>query len=383
MVCLFSEIPRSRFSKRIPTQIKICGLLRRGMNYRIKNIYAKLEKSNLDGFILSYPANISYLTYFTSRDSYLIISKKNNVYLTDSRYLLEANLKLNRTFTIKKINGSVFKILADVCVKLGLKRIGFEERYLPYAEYKKINDELEKKAELIPTHNIIEDPRQIKSQAELEKIKKAVRITIDAFKFIKDFISAGKKEIEIAAELERFIRYGGACMSAFDIIVASGPNSSFPHHLTSGRKIKGDEVIMIDLGVDYMGYKSDLTRVFFSGKISPIIKRIYDIVHQAQEQAIKKIKPGAKINEIDKASRQYITQRGYGGFFGHNLGHGVGLEVHEAPYISSKETSKLKPGMVFTIEPAIYLPGKFGIRIEDMVLVTKRGVELLSDSLDK
>jgi Xaa-Pro aminopeptidase len=353
------------------------------MNYRIKNIYAELEKVNLDGFIVSDPANISYLTYCTSRDSYLIISKKNNVYLTDSRYLQEAKLKLNSNFSIKKINGSVFKILAGVCVKLGIRRIGFEERHLPYAEYKKIDEELGKKGELIPTHNMVEEARQVKSQEELKKIKRAVRITIGAFKFIKDFISAGKKEIEIAAELERFIRYSGACMSAFDIIVASGPNSSFPHHLTSGRKIKSNEVIMIDLGVDYRGYKSDLTRVFFSGKISPIIRRIYDIVRRAQEEAIKKIRPGTKINEIDKAARQYITQRGYGGFFGHNLGHGVGLEVHEAPYISSKETNKLRPGMVFTIEPAIYLPGKFGIRIEDMVLVTQRGVELLSGGLDK
>lgn len=352
------------------------------MNLRIKKICARLEQERLDGLIVSSPFNISYLTYFTSRDSYLLISKKENVYITDSRYTEEAKNNL-KGFTLSKINGSVFKTIAGACGNLGLKTVGFEERHLSFAEYKKIKEELSPAINLVSTHSMVEELRQIKNEPELEKIKVAIRITVEAIKFSKDFISPGKREIEVAAEIERFIRYRGAHGAAFDIIVASGANSSFPHHMTSQRKIKRNEPVLIDIGVDYLGYKSDLTRVFFLGKMNFLIRKIYNTVLKAQERAITKIRPGIFINKIDTTARQYITQRGYGGFFGHNLGHGVGLEVHEQPNISAKENDKLKPGMVFTVEPAIYLPGKFGIRIEDMALVTRGGVEILSGGLDK
>lgn len=353
------------------------------MDSRIKSILAKLEKANLDGLIVSSPFNISYLTNFTSRDSYLLISKKENIYIADSRYTETARKNLNKIFSLKKIDGSVFKIIADACQKLGIKEVGFEERHLAFGEYRKIREELNRQIDLIPTHSLVEESRQIKSLKELEKIKKAIHITIDALKFIKNFILPGKKEIEVAAELEHFIRYNGACASAFDIIVASGPNSSFPHHITSHRKIKNNEPVLVDIGVDYFGYKSDLTRVFFLGRMTPILRKIYNIVLRSQDKAIRNIKPAVNINKIDAAARQYIARKGYGRFFCHNLGHGVGLEVHEEPHISLRENSKLKPGMVFTIEPGIYLPDKFGIRIEDMVLVTKKGVKLLSGDLNK
>lgn len=352
------------------------------MNPRIKNISAELEKQNLDGLIVSSSPNISYLTDFISQESYLLISRKENIYITDSRYF-EAAKKNLKGYRLKKINGSIFKIIASLCSDISLKRVGFEERYLAFAEYKKIREELSSAIDLIPTHNLIEDLRQIKSRQELEKIRKAIQITIMTFRFIKNFISAGKREIEVAAELERFIRYNGAHSSSFDIIVASGPNSSFPHHITSQRKLRNNEPVLIDIGVDYCGYKSDLTRVYFLGKISPYFRRIYDVVLKAQDRAIRNIKPAVSINKIDTAARQYITQKGFGGFFGHNLGHGVGLEVHENPHLSKKENNKLMAGMVFTVEPGIYLPEKFGIRLEDMVLVTERGCEVLSGSLDK
>jgi len=353
------------------------------MGSPIKKIYAALARENLDGLLVSSPANISYLADFTSRDSYFLISKKENIYITDSRYTQEAKRHLQKIATIKQSNGSVFRIIADLCRDLGLKRLGFEERYLPFAEYKKIEEGLTKRGRLITTHGLVEELRQIKNTQELEKIKKATDITIRALRFIKGFISPGTKEIEVAAEIERFIRYQGARSSAFDIIVASGPHSSFPHHLTSQRKIKNNEPVLVDIGVDYLGYKSDLTRVFFLGKMNSTVKGIYDIVRSAQERAIRGIKPGIHINKIDKIARQYITQKGYGGFFGHNLGHGIGLEVHEEPHISAKERGILKPGMVFTVEPAIYLPDKFGIRLEDMALVTPKGSEVLSGALNK
>ncbi len=337
----------------------------------LKVISPILKEKNLDGLIVSSPFNISYLTGYRSRDSFLLLSEKEKIYFTDSRYLKEARAHL-KDISFKKINGSVFKVIAKVCQKLKLKKVGFEERHLSFAEYKKIK-EFASGITLSPTYGIIEELRQIKNTEELKRIRKAVEITVKALKFIPDFISPGRREAEIAGELQRFIRLNGADASAFEIIVASGPNSSFPHHLTSQRKIEKNEPVLLDIGVDYLGYKSDLTRVYFSGKINSLIRKIYHIVCQAQEKALNKIKPGLPANKIDALSRGYIARKGYGRFFGHNLGHGVGLEVHELPRIGKRDQDKLKPGMVFTVEPGIYLPGKFGLRLEDMVLVTEKG----------
>ena len=353
------------------------------MNLPLAHTYLALKKKNLDGLIVSSEANISYLTGYTCREAYLVISQKKNIYLTDSRYIEEMKKNLPDSFTLKKINGSVFTLIAKTCQGLKLKRVGFEERYLAFGEYQRVKQGLPTGISLISTHSIIEGLREIKTAREIEKIKKAIQITVKALNFIKGFLSVGKREIEVAGELEKFIRYQGASSSAFEIIIASGPNSSYPHHITSQRKLKNHEPVLIDLGVTYKGYKSDLTRVFFLGKITPVIRRVYEIVLEANNRAIQGIRPGVKISKIDYFARHYITQKGYGGFFTHNLGHGIGQEVHEEPHISAREDSLLKPGQIFTIEPAIYLPGKFGIRLEDMVLVTKKGVSNLSGTLHK
>ncbi len=352
------------------------------MTSHIRKLYTKLKTKNLDCLILSSRSNIAYLTGYKSRDSYLIISKKGNIYLTDSRYTDEAKECL-KGYIIKKIGHTAFASIANICRNLKFKNVGIEEKHLNHEAYRKMGEHLGKNIALVPTQGIVEESREIKSAAEIRNIKEAVSITIKALNFIKGLILPGKKEIEIAAELEHFIRYNGASASSFDIIVASGPNSAYPHHLTSGRKIKNNELVLIDVGVDYNGYKSDLTRVFFLGRINPLVRRVYDIIRKAQTIAFQKIKPAVPIGKIDTAARQYIAKKGYGGFFGHNLGHGIGLDVHEIPCISGKEDARLKPGMVFTVEPGIYLPGKFGIRIEDMVLVTERGIEVLSGALNK
>ncbi len=353
------------------------------MKPRLQKLLSRLEQENLDGLIVSSPANISYLSGFVSSDAYLLVSKKECIYFTDSRYIEEVRLKLKSVASLKKIEGSVFSLIADTCIGLGLERVGFEERHLPYAEYKKIKEFFKAKLYLIPSHNLIENLRQVKDLEEIEKIREALRITGLALEFIKDFIRPGLRELEIAGELERFIRYNGAGQAAFDIIVASGPNSAYPHHRPGRSKTQNDQPLLIDLGVDCLGYKSDLTRVFFLDKIKSLNRRIYEIVLKAQTRAITRIKPGVEIARIDGLSRNYIADNGYAKFFGHSLGHGIGLETHEAPSISAKNDGILVPGMVFTVEPAIYLPGKFGIRIEDMVLVTEKGCEVLSVFVNK
>ncbi|MCX5693919.1 MAG: aminopeptidase P family protein [Candidatus Omnitrophica bacterium] len=347
------------------------------MNPRLKSIHSVLKQRGLDGLLVSLPANVSYLTESLSRDAYLLVSLKENIYFTDSRYTEEAKAFLKDNALLRECNGFVFKHIAEAALNLGLEKVGFEERYLPFAEFAKIKECVKGKLNLIPTHSIIEDRRQIKDEQEIAKLKKAARITFMALEHIKKFLIPGVKEIEIVAELERFIRYQGAQGSAFDIIVASGPNSSQPHHLSGARKLKDNEPVLIDLGVNYQGYKSDLTRVLFLGKINILEQKVYDIVLKAQELAIKRIRPGAEMAEIDRVARDYIVAQGYGACFTHNLGHGFGLEIHEAPHISGREASAIKPGMTFTVEPGIYLPGKFGIRIEDMVLITTKGCEVI------
>ena len=353
------------------------------MDLQLRRAYAQLKNNDLDGLVVSSQPSISYLSGFLSQDAYLLISPKGNVYFTDSRYIEAAKIGLKKAVAIKKINGSFAETISAACKSLGLVKVGFEERNMSYAEYKKIKEELSKDIAFIPTHSLIEELRQLKRQDELRKIKKAVEITVKAMEFIKKLILPGKRELEVAAELERFIRLSGAWSCAFDIIVASGPNSSFPHHRTSQRKIKNNELVLIDMGVDYLGYKSDLTRVFFLGKIDFLTRKIYDIVLKAQGLAIRETKESALIGKVDGAARQYITEQGYERFFGHNLGHGVGLEIHELPSISPGENNRLKNGMVFTIEPAIYLPNKFGIRLEDMVSLGHQGCEVLSGALHK
>jgi Xaa-Pro aminopeptidase len=350
---------------------------------RLTRLKAVLENRGLEAMVISSCANISYLTSYPSRDSYFLVTNKENFYLTDFRYLEEAHKHLKGLANILPVGQSVFRTIADTCLALNLKRIGFEERVMPFAEYSKIRQYLGKKISLVPTSGLTEELRKYKDGEEIAAIKHALKITAQALSFSSKLLKPGLTELTVAGELERFIRDRGATKSAFDIIVASGCNSSCSHHITSKRKIKSNEPVLIDIGVEYQGYKSDLTRVFFLGKINSLGKNIYNIVIEAQNKAFERIQPGIKASEIDAAARQYIAKKGYGPNFGHSLGHGVGLEVHEDPHISAKNDNIIAESMVFTVEPAIYLAGKFGIRIEDMVLVTKEKCEVLSGFIDK
>ncbi|MFH1202275.1 MAG: Xaa-Pro peptidase family protein [Candidatus Omnitrophota bacterium] len=352
------------------------------MNLRIERLIDLLLKENLSGLLINHPANIQYLSDYRGQESYLIISAKHTVFLTDFRYIEEAKTAL-KGIEVRQITEAHFESLSGVIKDLGLKRLGFEAEYTSVLEHKKLKSLLAKGVELIPTTDLVEKLRLVKDSSEVKKIRSAIELTGKALKFFNSILKPGVKEIDLAAELGRFIKKNGGLAEAFPIIIASGKNSSYPHAALTHKPIKRGEPVMVDLGVDFLGYKSDLTRIFFLDKISPRIRSIYDVVREAQERAFKRIKPGSPISQIDKAAREYIVQKGYGKFFGHSLGHGIGLEVHEGPPISSRNNDCIIPGMVFTIEPAIYLPGKFGIRIEDDVLVTEKGAKILSDSINK
>lgn len=327
------------------------------------------------------PANVSYLSGFHASESYLLISLGKDFFITDFRYIEEARV-LVKGFSFAQINSSLFKSIADLINSLDIESVAFEAKSMSFAEHQKIKKGIKAKIALIPEFDLVEELRQIKYPDEIKKIRQAIKIATEALKFVKNSIEPGIKERHLAAELEKFIRLRGGDAAAFELIVASGASSAFPHTRPKDAPISDNAPLLVDLGVDFEGYKSDLTRTFFLGKITPLFKKSYDIVRQAQELAIAGIKPGVPAVKIDRIARDFIIKKCGRDLLGHSLGHGVGLEVHEAPAISSKNNDLLQEGMVFTVEPAVYLKGKFGIRIEDMVLVTKKGCEILSDSRD-
>jgi len=350
------------------------------MNSRVIKVQRQLAKLSVDGLLVTDPYNISYLAEYKCRDAYLIVTAKKALYLTDGRYTQEMKKNLPG-FSVIDFKPSLLTALARLCRSHRIARLGFEEQQVTFSFYKKTADAVP--AALVPVSGVVEALRRFKDAGEIAKIRRATQIAMQACCYIKDFLRPGIREIEVAAELERFIRFEGASSASFDIIVASGPNSSMPHYQTSERKLQAAEPVLIDMGVEFQGYKSDLTRVFFVGKINTLVARVYAIVRSAQAAALAAVKPGVSISSIDRAAREYISARGYGRHFVHSLGHGVGLQVHEAPFISSKVEQVVRPGEVFTIEPGIYIPGRFGIRIEDMVLVTNKGCEVFSGSLNK
>lgn len=337
----------------------------------------RIREDSLDGFLVSKPANVSYLSGFTGADSYLLITQKKDFFITDFRYHEQAKIEIGN-FDIELVDGAgIFNLIASLIEKQRLKRVGFEAKHISYGEVSRIRDRL-KTPEFIPSYDLVEDFRIIKTPVEVKLIKKAARICLSVFKQAAGAVEIGKKEKEIAAFVEYRMRAAGADSASFATIVLSGKRSALPHGSPSEKRIKNNEAVLIDSGACIDGYNSDLTRVFFLGRIPSALNKIYGIIKAAQEKAIKAIRPGIRAAKVDSIAREYIKKRGFGRYFGHSLGHGIGREVHEAPSLSAESKAILRPGMVFTVEPAVYMPGLGGIRIEDMVFVTNNAAEVLS-----
>ena len=350
------------------------------MNPRLQKLISSFGGQRIGAFLVTKDVNIKYLTGFPAAESWLLILPKKIFYITDSRYLLEAKRGL-KGVAVKRYTKSLYDTASFLAKAMHIKRIGFDSRHLSLAAFKKLKKACRGTIELVSRDGLVENFREIKNKQEINQIRRALKLNWEAYAFLKRVIRPGLSEKEVFRKLEAFIKEKGATFS-FDPIIASGPNSCFPHAKVTDRKIKNNESVLIDMGMDIGGYKSDLTRVFFLGKIPRPIKEVCSIVKAAQECAIQKIKPRAFAHNIDRAARNYIIKKGLGNFFGHALGHGVVLEIHEGPAISQKSPAVLKEGMVFTVEPAVYIPDKFGVRIEDMVLVTKDGCEVLSRNRD-
>ena len=347
------------------------------MKHKIKKCLSELKKLKCDALLISNPANVTYLTGFREADGYLLITASEEIiYFTNFLYQEEA--KKIASWKIVPSNSNIFGQIASVIKKLRITKVGFEAKHLPFLEYKKIKELLLREAaDFVETLDLVEGIRAIKKVDEISLIRKSIEISQEAFEFVNEIYDTTMTEKDLSIEIEKFLRLRGDNRIAFPPIIASGKNSAYPHYLAGEAKLN-QNFFLIDLGSKYYEYCADLTRVFFEGKIPRFFKRIYDIVRKAQKLSIDKIKEGVKAKDVDKAARQFIEQKGFGKYFGHGLGHGVGLEVHESPYLNQKNEEILKEGMVITVEPAIYIAGKFGIRIEDMVLVTAEGREILS-----
>ena len=352
------------------------------MTPRLKKLIAEFSHhKNIDGLLTVNDTNIRYLTDFPASESWLLVTPKKAVYITDFRYILEAKAGL-KGVAVKQYSKAPCVVLCELLKNLKVKRLGFDERHTSVAQFKKLKEFCPRRTKLVPATGLVESLREIKEPLEIEQIRACLKLHFKALDFLKKVVKPGVTEQQVLAHLERFVKSHKAGF-AFSPIIASGPNSCFPHAKVSDRVIRNNEPVLIDIGIDINGYKSDLTRNFFLGRIQGRVKQVFEAVKLAQQESITMIKPGVAVAQVDAKARNVLRKFGLAKYFGHSLGHGVGLDIHENPRLSCKSASILEPGMVVTVEPAVYIPGQFGIRVEDMVLVTEQGCEVLSGYYDQ
>ena len=351
---------------------------------RVEGIRGQLREKNLGALLLSNITNIGYVTGFTGSTAFAVITPTEAILVTDPRYTLRVREE-SPTFTLEITQGSggyqdaLKKIATD---RPGIKTLGFEAGSVTVAQFERLKKDLPETLSWASTEGIVEDLRIVKDAGEVASIETAIVIAQESILEVMGGIHAGRTELDIALDIEFTMRRRGAQRPAFDTIVASGPNGARPHHTPSNRVIEAGDLVTIDWGAETGGYCSDITRTFAIGKptdISDEQKRIYETVLEAQKLAIAAIAPGKSGKDIDDVARDYITSKGYGEAFSHSLGHSLGRVVHDGQGFSSRSDKFiLKPGMVMTVEPGVYIEGTGGVRIEEDVLVTETGCRILT-----
>jgi Xaa-Pro aminopeptidase len=354
---------------------------------RINRFRQLIQAENLDGFLISNGKNRRYLSRFTGEDTQmdessgsLIITQNKLILATDSRYTEQARQEAP-LYEVVEYKTGLAKELPDILSGLSIRRLGFESSRLAVSQYEDIQKELREKGldiELVAARELTENIRAKKDEYEIDCTRKALAMAETAFVRVLEFIKPGMTEREVAWELEVRMRAEGADGMSFPVICASGPNSALPHAIPGDRIINANEPIVFDWGARYKGYCSDTTRTIVLGKPDDELKKIHQTVREAQLLAIEAIKAGANGKDVDRIARDHIEKTGYKDRFGHGLGHGTGLAIHEGPRLSPLSTSILAPGMIVTVEPGIYIPGWGGVRIEHQVVVREKGAEILN-----
>jgi Xaa-Pro aminopeptidase len=343
---------------------------------RIQKLRQTLREQGVDAILVTRPENQRYLSGFTGGDGVLLITQSDTLLLTDFRYYDQVAEEAP-DFQLVKVEGKVSKVLKQVFKEHQVGTLAFESTHMPFSQYQEWK-EATRGVKWVPMQDAVECLRRIKDDDELAKMRKAIAIADAACDYIRKYVRPGMTEKQVAWELESYMRTHGAEGLAFPLIVGSGPNGAKPHAVLQERPIQKGEAIVLDLGARVDGYNSDLTRTICLGKSDKKLQEIYDTVLRAQLAAEAGAKCGMKGREVDALARQVIHDAGHAEHFGHGLGHGVGLAVHEGPGAGPTATVPFEPGMVCTIEPGVYLPGWGGVRIEDIVLFTADGVEVLS-----
>ena len=345
------------------------------MKERIGALRARIAKEKLDGLLITDLNNIRYLVGFTGSNGMVLLTRNRCLFFSDFRYKEQSKHQVRNA--LAKIRDRDLLAVFPTEELKGIKRLGFEAENLSYRNFRRLKKQL-KKVSLVPCNNWTIELRAVKDNAELKLIRKAVAITDSVFAKILKLIKPGVREKDLAMEMDYLMRQEGEV--AFSTIVASGRNGALPHYQPGLKKLKKGEAVVFDFGAKFQGYCSDMTRTVFVGKADKKGKEIYAIVLGAQKKALAAIKHGEKAADIDGKARNHITEKGYSKYFGHGLGHGVGLLVHENPALAKTSKAILENNNVVTVEPGIYLPDWGGIRIEDLVRVTKKGCEILTKS---
>ena len=356
------------------------------LKVRHKTVRDGMKELGLDGLLLTHPPDLAYLTNFTGDDSVGLVTEKDIHLVTDFRYKEQAEMEA-AWLKVTMRDGKMSEACAKAIGSAKVKKIGFEANFTTVGQIDALQTELKKAkgapVQLVPLEDVMTNIRKVKDDHEIDLIRKSVGVAEEAFEAIRGEIKVGQTENYLAGLLVFELRSRGASNSSFPVIVAAGANSSLPHYRPGETLVQRDQPLLIDWGALFKGYCSDLTRTLMVGRVSPKMKQIYKVVLEAQQAAIKFLRPGVTTMQADRVARDVIDAAGFKDEFGHGLGHGIGREIHELPTLrKTGGEEELRPGMIVTVEPGIYIPGEGGVRIEDDVLITHSGCEVLS-SLDK
>ncbi len=347
---------------------------------KIKQIQSYIEEKQLSSFFFSNFSNVFYLSYFSSSNAYVLLTPKDKYFITDARYYYGAKEKLKdwNVILLGEKNKKQIEHLREILLELGGDKIGFEKDSVTISFYEKLVDESSLKDKLVGYENFLKPFRMTKIEEEINIIREAVEKTDKVFKRLLDFIPKAKSELDVRRMIINYIFEEGGTGESFPAIVASGKHSAVPHYETLNAPIEKNSPLLIDMGMKYKGYCSDFTRTVFIGNVDKELLKIYSIVKEAHLEAVNTVKAGVKAKEIDLAARKVIEKYGYGSYFIHSTGHGIGIEIHEPPRISFQSEEIIEENAVFTIEPGIYIPDKGGVRLENIVVARKEGVEILT-----
>ncbi|MFH1002844.1 MAG: aminopeptidase P family protein [Chloroflexota bacterium] len=349
---------------------------------RIQNLRQQFGGRNIDAILVSQPENRYYLSGFSGSAGYLLITEQNALLATDFRYVEQAKGQ-SPDYEVVRVTGELTKWLPEVVSGFRLKRLGFEAEHTAFAIYQKLTDiieEMEFQFGLVPVAGLVESLREVKEPEEIELISRAAGMADAVMDRVEDVVQPGMTELAAAWEIESCLRQNGSDHLPFNIIVASGPNAALPHAVPSSRVINPGEPVVIDIGARVDGYTSDLSRTICLGTPDDNFSRAYRAVLAAQGRALELIRAEMTGSEADGLARAVLAEAGYGDAFGHSLGHGVGLATHEKPHLGPGSADRLADGMVFTVEPGIYLAGWGGVRIEDMAVMENGKLRVISRS---